>query len=246
MLASPTPHAERQHTAPSRRLSLSQQWGNWLQTAQAATRPSSVPPRVDSNAPPAIDNADDFQRARPPYAAIETVTPVFSEALNRDIQAAMQRYEYETGRLIPPAYRFPRRDSPGQWASNKAERLTPVVWVLAQLPPAADDQEAINQVAAVLHVVDGLARSRYAQVAHLYLPDPRPLRLTVPLSETVQSQRLLVSLGIRHVTLFKPDGAIQIQTLPPQPEMLNYPQRAQNPDWVFFTKSGQSGRAFWS
>ena len=239
MLAPRAPHPEIKRHGQARLLNLGQRWAALLHSKAPAS------PLTERVKPEEALGEDEFQRAKQPYAAIETVTPIFSADLSRAIQAAIQLYECETGRLIPPAYRFPKQDFPGQWASNKPERLTPVVWVLAQLPPAESDKEAINQLAAVLDVVDGLAQRRYAQVAHLYLPDPRPLRLTLPLPETVRQKRILVSLGIRHVTLFQPDGAIQIQHLPLQPEKLNYPQRAENPDSVFFTKPGESGKIFW-
>lgn len=189
---------------------------------------------------------DEFRRTRQPYESIKTVTPVFTEALTRRIEAEILRYEAETGRLIPPAYRFPKPEQPETWMTNKPDRLAPILWVFSQMPPVGTSGEAINQMACVIHKVEAIAQRRYKRIAHLYLPDPRAMRLTEALPETVQHQRILVSLGTRHVTLFKDNGAVQVQCLPERPEKIAYHTRAKCPGIVILTKPGHSDSAFWN
>jgi hypothetical protein len=189
---------------------------------------------------------DEFRRTRQPYESIKTVTPVFCDGLTQSIAAEILRYEAETGRFIAPAYRFPNPDAPEAWVTNKPERLAPTLWIFAQLPPAAHADEAINQLACVIHQVEALAQRRYKRISHLYLPDPRAMRLTEALPETVQQQRFLVSLGTRHVTLFRADGAVQVQCLPERPEKLAYPHRAKIPGLVLLTKPGIVDSEFWA
>jgi len=191
---------------------------------------------------------DGFRRTRHPYESIKLVTPIFTEALQRQIDDEIVRYEAVSGHRIPPAYRFPKVDAPETWGTNKTARLEPILWVSRQLESPKSRQDSINQLACVIERVERIVRHRFQEVSHLYLPDPLPIRLPEPLPETVRTpqgkRRVLVSYATRHVTIFREDGAVQVQATP-QLEKLNYLERAKNPDWVLLTKPGLSALAFW-
>lgn len=189
---------------------------------------------------------DEFRRNRNPYQVLKTVTPVFTEELTQWIEAAILRYEAQANApRIPPAYRYSKAGLPEPWHTNKHERLAAILWIFSQLPPVQSQTEAINQMACVIHQVELLAQKRYQASPRLYLPDPRPMRLPEPLPETVEQQRILVSYGTRHVTLFKADGAVQIQGLPERPEKVDYLTRAKIPGLVLLTKPGILNSVFW-
>lgn len=196
---------------------------------------------------------DEFRRTRHPYETIKLVTPVFSEELIRRIESEIWRYEgrYKTGngQRIPPAYRFPKIDNPESWGTNKAARLEVILAIFERLPALPEQSQTINQLACVIQHVETIAQRRFQEVSHLYLPDPLPIRLPEPLPETVKlgavKQRILVSYATRHVTLFREDGAVQVQLTPERPEKLAYVERAKIPGLVILTKPGTSGWDFW-
>jgi hypothetical protein len=188
---------------------------------------------------------DEFRRTRRPYETIKIVEPIFTEELESAIQQLLVRYESGVG-WIPPAYRFTSPENPKRWKTNKRARLKPILWVLGELPSADTQKEAINQVACVIQKVEEIAHQRFQDVAHLYLPDPLPMRLPEPLPETAGGQKLLVSYGTRHVTLFKTDGGIQVQCTPREAQKLDYVRRANTPGIELLTKLGDSSSAFWA
>lgn len=188
---------------------------------------------------------DEFRRTRHPYEAIKLVTPLFNATLSDQIEAGILAYESRSGIRIPPAYRFPKIDAPETWGTNKAVRLEPILWIMERLPSSQSQEETINQLACVIQQVESIAQKRYHEVSHLYLPDPLPMRLPEPLGETIGKHRVRVSYGTRHVTIFKEDGAIQVQCTPEQLEKLDYAKRAKNPGVVLLTKPGFFPTDFW-
>jgi hypothetical protein len=132
-------------------------------------------------------------------------------------------------------------------SSTKRERLQAVLWILARLPAAANDRDAINQVACVLDRVDALAWQRTSgsgavrendiSIHGLRLPEPQP--------EAVDGRPLRVSYGIRHVTLFNPTGALQVHCLSNASGAVNYACRAQVPGVVLLDKPDALGRTLW-
>ena len=188
---------------------------------------------------------DEFRRTRNPYESIKLVTPVFNPTLSAQIKQEIIEYESQSITKIPPAYRFPKIDTPEAWGTNKALRLEPILWVMGRLPSSDSQKETINQLACVIQRVETIAQNRYHEVSHLYLPDPLPMRLPEPLWETVGKPRVLVSYGTRHVTIFKEDGAIQVQCTPERLEKLNYAKRAKSPGVVLLTKPGLFPGDFW-
>lgn len=197
---------------------------------------------------------DEFAKAKTTYEHLKTVTPVFTPQLTAQIQMAIQPYESN----IPAAERwlpnsssayssFTHNRSTSDWKTNKEARLKIALQFMHQLPPADTQQEAINQLACVLHTVENLAleRARSASAGSLYL-DPKPLRLTEPVQEMVQGQPIQVSYGIRHVTLFHPHGGIQVQCLPEHLQGVDYRKRAATGQVVIFDKPGLRGEPFWN
>jgi|GEM_PF-3163813 len=205
---------------------------------------------------------DEFQKGKTSYQHLKTVTPSFTPLLREQIHTAIQRYKDLTGQPIPAPTRWLTREPaenrtilgkalPPEWKSNKVERLKAALWVMAQLPPAASDTEAINQLACVLQSVESTALEQALETQVELSPpilsiDPKALKLTEPVLETVQGQPLKVSYGIQHVTLFSRNGAIQVQCLPAHLRGVDYRTRASvQPDAVLFDKVGADSQPIW-
>lgn len=208
-----------------------------------------------------VDDAlsgDGFHKAKTTYQHLKTVTPRFTPFLALQIQLAILRYEQAVPAGIPPALRWsvpvsgygnstvPVLAADSLWKTNKRDRLDAALAVLAGIPPVDSPEVAINQLACVLDRVEAIALERARKNGgEPTLIDPKPLRLTEPVLETVNGQSVWVSYGIRHVTLFNQVGAVQVQCLPNQPDTRDYQKRAARAGFVLWEKSGANAKAFW-
>lgn len=196
-------------------------------------------------------SGDGFHKAKTAYEHLKTVTPVFTPSLKEAIAQCILAYERETGHLIPPAYRKRIvRDLAGQtaqpqWQTNKQERLKAALWIFDRLAAASSAPEAVNQMACVLAMLETYAANRLQLIPEGFSLDPTPLRLTEPVQETVKGIPILVSYGIRHVSLFNRQGAVQIQCLPEHLRGADYQQRSQIPGVVILHKADAAGQSFW-
>jgi hypothetical protein len=199
-------------------------------------------------------DGDGFRKSKGAYEWLCSVTPRFDPALDADIQWLLHRYELETGIAIPPAT-YSLGSKQGwrlRWrmrkqGSTKRERLQAVLWIVERLPAAQSDHEAINQVACVLERVDALAWRRVPGLGSVRESDIsiHGMRLPEPQPEAVLGHPIQASFGIRHVTLFSPTGAIQVQCLPENDGAVNYAQRARIPGIVLLDKPDAQGHTLW-
>lgn len=215
-----------------------------------------------------VDDAlagDEFRKGKTQYQHLKTITPVFTGALKRQIQAELLRYTHTTGRSIPPAIRWlvhptqtcltpitlTTSNTLSHWKTNKPARLEVALWIMAHLPPATSGTEAMNQLACVLQCVESVALDNAQARIHSGNPnpihiDPKPLKLTETVAETIQGQPLQVSYGIQHVTLFSQNGAVQVQCLPEHLRGVDYQKRATtSPHIVLLNKPGARGLTLW-
>lgn len=202
-----------------------------------------------------VDDAlsgDGFHKGKTTYEHLKTVTPVLNPELKQAIQQYLADYERETGMRIPPACRkrvMPPNNSastiPPCWETNKQTRLKAGLCVFNRLHPASQAKEAINQLACVLALLETETASLLHLIPEGFSLAPTPLRLTEPVQETVNGKSILVSYGIRHVSLFNQHGAVQIQCLPEHLRGADYQQRAALPGVIILNKAGADRQAFW-
>ena len=208
---------------------------------------------VDAKISPIEDalSGDGFQKSKTSYEHLKTVVPVFTPSLKESIEQCLLAYERETGHLIPPAYRKrsinaqASQTTQPRWQTNKQERLRAALWIFDRLPAASSATEAVNQMACVLAMLETYAANRLYMIPYGFSLDPTPLRLTEPVQETVKGIPVLVSYGIRHVSLFSRQGAVQIQCLPEHMRGADYQQRSQIPGVVILHKTDAAGQSFW-